>query len=133
MKSEESAAHPETQDIILGYAFVRGNDIVEMMVVPERPELALPLIQRVAADAIERNDQFVRLFRPAWTSPSADVLDRLIGLSDQSRSCKTTQAVFVADPLGLLEVICQETVVELICLRFSVPFLDSSKRQSQDN
>ena len=114
MKSEERAANREIQDTILGYAFVRGNDIVEITVVPERPESALPLLQRVAADAIERNDHFVRLFRPAWTSSSADLLDRLIGLSDKRRSCETTQAVFAADPLGLLEVICQGTDQHLV-------------------
>jgi len=106
-KAEEGAASGETQDTILGYAFVRGNDIVEIMVVPDRPESALPLVQRVAADAIERNDHFVRLFRPAWTSRFADMLDRSVGLSDKTRLFESTQAVFAADPLGLLEVICQ--------------------------
>ena len=58
---------------IVAYAFQRGSDIVEMMVSPEAPEAGILLVQRIAADAIERDDHQVRVFGPPMSGPLMDL------------------------------------------------------------
>ncbi len=50
---------------IVGYAFARGSDVVELVVSPDRPQAVGQLLRRVASDALERDERAVRLFQPA--------------------------------------------------------------------
>lgn len=99
---------------ILGYAFVRGNDIVELMVKSERPDAAIRLVQRIAADAIERDDHRVRVYQPPIENESSAVVRRLLDSeSTDLQIAQSVQAAFVVDPCALVELICLQTPVEV--------------------
>ena len=109
VSSDAEGSEPESmnQQDILGYAFVRGSHIVELMVKPERPEAAIRLVQRVAADAIERDVHRIRLFQPPVKNPTVAVLSDLFGLqTNTTDASRSVQAVFVVDPRSLLDLIC---------------------------
>lgn len=91
---------------IVGYAFVRGSDVVELVVSPEWPQAPGHLLRRVASDALERDEHAVRLFHPAmpdsiWNPPppNATCGEDLRPTSSQ----QPRQFVKVLDPLGFLQ------------------------------
>ena len=91
---------------IVGYAFVRGSDVVELVVSPEWPQAPGHLLRRVASDALERDERAVRLFHPAlpdsiWNPPPPNATcgeDLRPASSHQPR-----QFVKVLDPVGFLQ------------------------------
>lgn len=86
-----------SSDDIVAYAFQRGSDIIEMMVSPDAPEASLLLVQRIAADAIERDDHQVRVFGPPTSGPWADLMNRVLPPNEDSRRRGPSQLVRVID------------------------------------
>lgn len=84
---------------IVAYAFQRDGDIVELMASPDSPEASVLLVQRIAADAIERDDHQVRVFGPPVSGPLVDIMNRILPSKDGSRSVgrRPSQVVRVVD------------------------------------
>ena len=86
-----------SSDHIVAYAFQRDSDIVEMMVSPDAPEAAVLLVQRIAADAIERDDHQVRVFGPNSGGRFAEIMGRLLPPSEAVTQRRSSQIVRVID------------------------------------
>ena len=59
----------------VGYAVIRGEQIVELMTAPDHPEAATKLLARCAGDAIEQGRHSLVLHAPT-NSPLLDILDQ---------------------------------------------------------
>jgi predicted N-acetyltransferase YhbS len=91
---ELTDVHPQ----IVGYAVIRGADILELAAAPERPNVAHQLLARACGDAIEQD-----LFRVALHAPPDDPLAALF--SSQANAEPTCWHAQPLAPLGLLEIL----------------------------
>ncbi len=92
----EDESSTSASDHIVAYAFQRDSDIVEMMVSPDAPEASVVLVQRIAADAIERDDHQVRVFGPRNAHPLAKIMDRVLPPGENATR-RLSQLVRVVD------------------------------------
>jgi predicted N-acetyltransferase YhbS len=98
---EDNGAH------LAGYVITKGNDVLELMAEPTRPQVARQLLERVCSDAIEMNCHHLGLF-----APPGDALTDLclaVGGHRQGRHEGLARAdcdclmVKLPDPLAALE------------------------------
>ncbi len=85
------------------YVITKGNDVLELMADPSRPEVARQLLERVCGDAIEMNCHHLGLFAPpghALTERFLAVGGHREGLDEPDCECLMAK---VPDPLATLE------------------------------
>jgi len=93
---------------IVGYAAIKGEQIMELMAAPDCPRAAVELLVRCCGDAIERDRHCVLLHAP----PSCPLFE----IFDEARGCGPPRApahgevcmMRLLDPLGLLRRLCDE-------------------------
>ena len=91
---------------IVGYAVIRGEQILELMTAPDRPRAAAELLARCCGDAIELDRHCVLLHAPPGC-PLFDLFDEAGG-GGPPRTAEHGEVSMMRlfDPLGLLRRLC---------------------------
>lgn len=90
---------------IIGYAVVRGTKILELLTSPDRPRVALELLARIAADAIEQDRSEITLYAPP-EHPLHSVFLDAGGLHQNLQADRGEVSMAkVLDPIGLLRTL----------------------------
>lgn len=98
---------PKLLESIVGYAFVRGSRLVEVITAEGRADVARHLAARVCADASEQNEWLVRC-----DAPPTDALHTLFRQAGGRQTCETSLGgeVFMArllDPFAALQQLAE--------------------------
>ena len=100
----ERDSGPSAESIV-GYAFTRESDIVELVVSPDHPQAVCGLLHRIASDAIERDEHELRVFQPPLPACPAAEIHRAAWFPDVTMAATQRdlcQMVKVLDPLMFL-------------------------------
>jgi hypothetical protein len=93
---------------IVGYAAIRGEQIVELMTAPDRPRAAVELLARCCGDAIEHDRHCVLLHAPP-SYPLFRIFDEADGCRQPPPGeCAEVCMARLLDPLELLRRLCGE-------------------------
>jgi len=107
---------------IVGYAAIRGEQIVELMTAPDRPRAAVELLARCCGDAIEHDRHCVLLHAPP-SYPLFHIFDEADGCRQPPPSeCAEVCMARLLDPLKLLRGLCGEFDCRARAARLPRPF-----------
>jgi hypothetical protein len=88
---------------LAGYVVTKGNDVLELMADPARPEVARHLLERVCGDAIEMDCHHLGLFAPA-NNPLAELFLAVDGRQEGPRAAQGECLMAkLPDPVATLE------------------------------
>jgi predicted acetyltransferase len=91
----------ETSTRVVGYAAIKGERIVELVTVADRPKAAMELLARACGDAIEQDHRQLSLHAPLG-SPSLEYFRGTRSAPQQVREHAEYSMARLLNPLGLL-------------------------------